>query len=143
MLYQHYRHHTPIQIRFNDIDKLNHVNNACYLTYFETARVQYFREVFATQVNWAKEGFVIARSEIDFKMPVYLDDEIFCFTAVEKIGNKSMVIRSALVKKKAGTLQECAGGLITVVARDYEKNENMQVPALWKQLITAFEKKEL
>ena len=37
-----FRHKTKIQIRFKDIDKLGHVNNANHITYFELARVDYF-----------------------------------------------------------------------------------------------------
>ena len=40
-----YRHTTPIQIRFADLDALNHVNNANYLTYIELARIHYLHDV--------------------------------------------------------------------------------------------------
>jgi acyl-CoA thioesterase FadM len=37
-----YIHKLKIQILFKDIDKQGHVNNANHITYFETARVDYF-----------------------------------------------------------------------------------------------------
>jgi len=37
---------TPIQIRFSDCDMLQHVNNAIYLQYFETARINFFNQKF-------------------------------------------------------------------------------------------------
>jgi acyl-CoA thioester hydrolase len=39
-------HTTTIQVRFADVDKLGHVNNAKYLTYFEIARMQFFKDEF-------------------------------------------------------------------------------------------------
>ena len=32
-----FRHHTDVQIRFNDIDILGHVNNTVYFSFYDTA----------------------------------------------------------------------------------------------------------
>ena len=45
MIFEDFKHVTPIQIRFVDIDRLDHVNNACYLNFFELGRVKYFNLV--------------------------------------------------------------------------------------------------
>lgn len=37
-----YRHHQPIQLRFNDIDMLGHVNNTLYFEYMDMAKTRYF-----------------------------------------------------------------------------------------------------
>ncbi|MES2678918.1 MAG: acyl-CoA thioesterase [Bacteroidota bacterium] len=123
------------------MDKLNHVNNAYYLTYLETARVQYFRQVFGNQVNWSETGFVIARSEINYIKPIYLNDDIYCLTSVIKLGNKSMTVQSAIVKKVGDDLVECAEGIIIMVAMDYTRHTNIRVPGLWRELISEFEGK--
>ena len=39
-----FKYKLKIQIRFKDIDKMGHVNNAIHLTYFETVRVEYFKD---------------------------------------------------------------------------------------------------
>ena len=33
---------TPIELRWRDLDALNHVNNASFLTFFEEARLRWF-----------------------------------------------------------------------------------------------------
>ena len=33
-------HKTPIQIRFNDVDVVGHVNNSVYQNYFDAARMR-------------------------------------------------------------------------------------------------------
>ena len=48
---------TPIQIRFSDCDMLQHVNNAIYLQYFETARINFFRKELPNW-NWKEEGII-------------------------------------------------------------------------------------
>ena len=51
---------TPIQIRFNDIDGMGHVNNAIYHEYFDTARLEYFHRVLGDVVNRHESGLIIA-----------------------------------------------------------------------------------
>ena len=34
-------HETPLQIRFNDVDVMGHVNNSVYQNYFDVARLRY------------------------------------------------------------------------------------------------------
>jgi acyl-CoA thioester hydrolase len=139
MTYSDYKHIIPIQIRFCDIDKLNHVNNACYHNYFELGRVNYFNQLFQEKINWDKEGFVLARTEIDHLLPVFLEDEIYCCTKVIKLGNKSITLKNCILKKSATGFSECAAGIGILVASDYVNNVSIQLPEAWRQLIQTFE----
>jgi len=51
-----FNHYTPIQIRFADLDALNHVNNANYMTYMETARMAYCEDVLSDDLDWTTVG---------------------------------------------------------------------------------------
>jgi acyl-CoA thioester hydrolase len=139
MTYADYKHMIPIQIRFCDIDKLNHVNNACYHNYFELGRVNYFNRLFQEKINWDKEGFVLARTEIDHLLPVFLEDEIYCCTKVIKMGNKSITLKNCIIKKSGDGFLECAAGIGILVASDYVNNISIQLPQAWRQLIQTFE----
>jgi acyl-CoA thioester hydrolase len=139
MTYADYKHIIPIQIRFCDIDKLNHVNNACYHNYFELGRVNYFNRLFQEKINWDKEGFVLARTEIDHLLPVFLEDEIYCCTKVIKMGNKSITLKNCIIKKSGDGFLECAAGIGILVASDYVNNISIQLPQAWRQLIQTFE----
>ena len=139
MNFQDYRHNTPIQIRFSDIDRLNHVNNACYLTYLETARLSYFHQVFHVHADWSKAGFFIARCEINYMKPLHLEDEVVCFTRMIGLGSKSMTLKSALAKRDAQEWTLCAEAIVTLVAMDYTTRISMPVPELWRRLIGEFE----
>lgn len=81
---------TQIQMRYGDLDGLNHVNNATYLTYFELGRINYFREFlggfFSRKVN-----FVVNHADIDFKKPIHFEDNPVMFTWISSIGNSSCV----------------------------------------------------
>ena len=135
-----YHHHIPIQIRFNDVDRLNHVNNACYLSFFELGRVCYFNDVFKNIIDWNKSGFVLARTEIDHLLPVYLNDQVTCYTKVTNLGNKSLNIENALTKYIDGQEIICAQGIGVLVAFDYKENCSIEIPQIWRERILMHEK---
>ena len=83
-------HKTPIQIRFNDIDIMAHVNNSVYQNYFDLARIQYFEKVFETQMNWEEKALVLAKITIEYLNPIFLEEEIIVLSKVYKLGNKSL-----------------------------------------------------
>lgn len=138
--FEDYKHGLKIQIRFSDIDKINHVNNACYLNYFETSRVNYFDTVFKGRNNWNKQGFVLARNEINHLVPIHLEDEIYCLTKVVQLGTKSLTLKNAIIKKVGDSYIESANGIGILVAMNYVTHESIALPEEWKQLINEFEK---
>jgi len=133
-------HCTPIQIRFKDIDRLGHVNNANHLTYFEIARTEYFREVFAERIDWHEEGTILARTEIDYRTPIFLRDELYCFTKVSRMGSKSFDMLNVLVRIENGQVVRCAEGRCVMVCMNYNTNETIAMPASWREAVAAYEK---
>lgn len=101
-----------IQVRFSDLDVLGHVNNNIYLSYFEMARVHYFKELLGTDWNWKQAGFVLAKNEIEYVRSVLLSDEPSIEIYVEQIGTKSFTLGYELKVKgviytKGKSVQVC------------------------------------
>ena len=139
-MYKGFKQITPIQIRFKDVDKMGHVNNANHLTYFELARMNYFEDVVKSKIDWLKQGVILARMEINYKQPVLLEDKVFVFTKCTRFGTKSFDLSHYLVKQNEnGEYTELAGGLSVVVCFDYEKGAAMAVPQDWVEKTKAFE----
>src|SRR5688572_21233536 len=137
--FKDYKHMTTIQVRFVDIDRLNHVNNSCYLSYCELGRVKYFMEVLGEVIDWNKHGFVLAHSEIDYFTPIYLDDEVYCFTKVTYLGSKSLSLKNEILKKHNGNWTECAMISGVLVAMDYLEHQSIEIPQVWRERINAYE----
>ncbi|WP_240631363.1 acyl-CoA thioesterase [Meiothermus granaticius] len=78
--------HTPVEVRFRDLDPLGHVNNAVYLTYAELGRMHYIRAMGADE---AGGNFILARAEVDFLRPVHLGESLEVRTRVPRVGNSS------------------------------------------------------
>src|SRR5207244_6214863 len=87
-----FKHATPIQIRFSDIDLAGHVNNATILTYFETARISFLDDMVGKANDWGNRGLILAHSEIDYLTPVYLQDTVKAYSRITRIGTKSFTM---------------------------------------------------
>lgn len=83
-------------VRFSDCDPLGHVNNAKYLTYLEQARIALWRRQAGMELRDAAmsggrrgEGFILARTEIDFRSPAHDGDELEVRLTLEGFGRTS------------------------------------------------------
>lgn len=134
-----FKHKTKVQVRFKDIDKLGHVNNANHLTYFELARVNYINDVFKSSINWNKEGIILARIEVDYLIPIFLEEEVWVYTRVSKIGNSSCEMEYRIVCMLNNIPKLAASGKSVQVCFNYEENKTMKMPESWKQYVLSFD----
>ena len=130
-----YKHKTKIQIRFKDIDKLGHVNNANHITYFELARVDYFDAIGeeGLKIDWINEGVILAKVEMEYKQPILLEDKLYVYTWVERMGSKSFDMACSMVKETNGTETEVAKGLAVIVCFNYTTNQSILIPDEWRK----------
>jgi acyl-CoA thioester hydrolase len=134
-----FRHKTRIQLRFKDLDSMGHVNNANHLTYFELARVSYFHEVVREEIDWHRQGIILARMEIDYKSPLLLQDEVWVHVRVSGFGRTSFTMEYLIVANRADGPVVAAIGKSVQVCFDYSRNMSVEVPPLWKSRAEAFE----
>ncbi len=84
-------------IRYGDLDRQGHVNNAVFSTYFETGRVAIiWDEHEGLQVPGATS--VLARVEIDFLKELHWPGTVEVGTAVADIGRSSYVFVQAVYR---------------------------------------------
>lgn len=133
------KHKAPIQIRFADTDMLGHVNNANYLTYMELARMSYFNEVVNDAVDWNKEGVILAKSVIDYRRPILLEDILHVHLCVDHISSKSFNFSYRFVVSKEGEEMVYAEGSTIMVCFDYQLNKSIVMPDKWKDRIRKYE----
>ena len=115
------------EIRFRDIDAMGHVNNAVFLSYFEQARIHFFRQLVGERWDWRSKGILVARNEINYRKPVHLHDAIHIHVGVEHIGNKSFTLNYAV--KCADEL--CADALSVLVYYNHSEGHSMVLPEEW------------
>jgi acyl-CoA thioester hydrolase len=87
----------PDLIRYADLDRQGHVNNAVFSTYFETGRVAIIWDQHeGLQVPGATS--VLARVEIDFLKELHWPGTVEVGTAVADIGRSSYVFLQAVYR---------------------------------------------
>ena len=121
-----YKFKTDIAIRFSDIDARGHVNNAVYLTYFEVARFNYWRDV--AHWNLKEIGIVIGRSEIHYLKPVTIEDILVCYVRVTRIGNSSFDVMHVLTKTTDKGQEICTTCKTVCISYDYGTNKSISIP---------------
>ncbi len=126
----------PVEVRYADIDALQHVNNARYFTYLEVARTRYMADVLGWGGDWNALSIIIARAVCDFKAPILYPDVVRVHIRVARLGEKSFDFEYAIVTGR-GVLAALASTV--QVAYDYERQQTMRVPDDWREKITAFE----
>ncbi|MBM2576556.1 acyl-CoA thioesterase [Jannaschia sp. Os4] len=64
------------RVRFHELDVLDHVNNAVYLSWFETVRIAYLRAYGISDYAGAADRpvLVLKRVEVDYHRPLHLED---------------------------------------------------------------------
>jgi len=118
---------TPIQIRFSDCDMLQHVNNAIYLQYFETARIAFFKQELPNW-NWNEQGIILLKNTVEYKLPLYLTDDCWIEVITEHIGTKSFTLSYQVkVKNDENVIVKTIGESI-LVCYNFIKKESINLP---------------
>ena len=112
-----------VQVRFSDLDVLGHVNNSVYLTYFESARVYYFKELLDEDWNWETDSIVLVKNEVEYIRPILLHDVPEIEISTAHIGSKSFTFAYEIRVK--GELH--SKGLSTLVAYDVHTRSTVAI----------------
>ena len=92
---------TPIELRWRDLDALNHVNNASFLTYFEEARLRWFATLAGP---WSTSGHspVLAAVQINYRRQLSWPRNVAVELSCERIGTTSLSLAHRLVDAASG-----------------------------------------
>jgi acyl-CoA thioester hydrolase len=134
-----FRFFHPIEVRYGDLDPQGHLNNAKYLTYFETARINYFTHLglFTPGQSFMDIGVIMADVRVTFHAPVQYGMPIKVGVRISKLGNKSMTVEQNIVH--AETDEALASGQVILVAFDYHTNKTLPIPKEMREVISNFE----
>jgi acyl-CoA thioester hydrolase len=129
----------PIEVRYADLDPQGHVNNASYVTYFETARVQYKRHIGTFQLgqSFMEIGVILADLQITFHAPIEWGTTVKVGVRTTRLGNKSLHLEQAIIDADNGNLY--ATGKVVLVAYDYQAGKSIPIPDDWREKISKFE----
>jgi acyl-CoA thioester hydrolase len=125
-----------VDIRFADIDAMGHVNNAVYFSYFEQARIHFFREMIGREWDWDEHGMIVARNEVDYLRPVYFRDNLFIHIGCSHLGNKSFTLTYTVIRPRPEGEEVVASGASVLVCFNHRDGQTRPIPESWRSALT-------
>lgn len=138
-----YRH--PVEVRFRDTDAMGHVNNAVYLTYFESARAGYYQAVTGLTIEGSATSpvnIILASARLDFRSPAFFGEELLVACRIGWAGRSSFSFEyrvEAGPDSKQGPGRLVAEGETVQVMYDYAASRPVRVPPDLLEQLAAFE----
>jgi len=123
---------TSIQVRFADVDLAQHVHNSVYLHWFELARMAFLKQIIPAEHDWKAQGLILARNEVDYRVPVRLNDAIEAEAWCSAVGSKSFNLSYRILRMGGGEPVICAEGRSVMVCFDYTQQRTIPVPETWR-----------
>ena len=136
-----FHHSYPLQLRFNDIDSLGHVNNSVYFTFYDLGKSRYFETVKKQSIDWRKADVVIANVNADFLSPIYSYEQVAVETCCIEIGNRSFKLMQRIVNTTTGEVKGICRTIM--VGFDVEAGVSAPISDEWKDAIRQFEGSDL
>lgn len=135
-----YYHVIDLQIRFNDIDILGHINNSVYLSFFDLGKAEYFVTALGQKMEIGKVGVAIVNINANFFAPSYFDEPLQVATAIVAMSKHSFTLDQRIFNPATGVVKCVAR---TVMAGfDPITATSQPIPDDFRRRAEAFEHKQ-
>lgn len=132
-----YHHRTPIQIRFNDVDRYGHVNNNAYFAYYDLGKEDYLNTVLRVDYRNADIVPIIANVNADFLQPIFYGDKIVVETRIAHVGQKSFTLEQRAVNEATGAV--VCHSTTVMVCFSLKQQQSAEVPENYRAAIRDYE----
>ncbi|MEJ2764703.1 thioesterase family protein [Photobacterium sp. MCCC 1A19761] len=113
---------TEIPVAWGEMDAFSHVNNVVYFRYFETARIDYFRDIdLMEEMKQTGIGPVLGETQCRYKLPVTFPDTLYVGSRVSSLQADRFTMEYAIVSQKLGAV--ATTGSATVVMFNFKTNK--------------------
>ena len=135
-----YKFFFPFRVRYSETDAQGIVFNAHFLTYFDTAIYEYFRNLpydLLDHANNTGTDFHVVRVVIDFLAPTRFDDEIEAYVRARNVGRSSTTFLVEIFSK--GSEKTLVRGEVVWVNTDQKTQKSAPVS---QELVAIIKAKE-
>ncbi len=124
---------TTHRLRFNDTDRLGHVNNAVFAVMLEQGRSEMAVEA-GLPLGGDAESLVIVRLELDFVREMMWPGEVLIETEVLRLGGRSFTVQQRLVHDN----EVCGRAQTVLVVLDREAKRAISIDP-WREALEAYQ----
>ena len=135
---QDFPYYQEIEVRYADLDTLQHVNNVTIMQYVENARIGYYQAA-GIWDGKIRQGFgmVVASVKIDFVSSILFRDPVRVGVKTGRIGGKSINFRFQVENSQSG--QVFARGEVVMVSFSQEEQKSVPVSQEWREKLASFD----
>jgi len=134
-----FKFNKELQLRWNDMDALGHVNNALFVTYFETGRGHFMMEA-CKGWDWTKHMFLIGSININYyKEMLLLSKSPKIWIKTSKLGTKSFTLDYAVTSEKNNETIIHALGSTTQVMFDMKTRKTIEMEGWMRTNLSEFD----
>jgi acyl-CoA thioester hydrolase len=117
-----------MKTRWKDMDALGHINNATFLTYLESGRIELVKKW-----DFKKPPFIQASTNIDYLRQLSHPASLQIGQKISRVGHKSFDILTGIFEE--GEEKPVAQAVTTLVGFDYESQKTVSVPEVIRQAL--------
>lgn len=132
-----FHHRQPVQLRFNDIDMLGHLNNSVYIQLMDLGKANYFHQFIDGRLDHDNLAIVVANINCDFHAPAYLEERLEVLTAVESMSERSLRLEQRVINADTGEVK--CRAITTMVNIDPKTHHATEISPLWRHLLSTYE----
>lgn len=132
-----------LRVRYVEIDAQSVVYNAHYLTYFDLGVTEYFRTLpydLLGQVERTGTDYHTVKALLEYKAPLYLDQEVEIYIRTARIGRSSLTFKMEIYVQEDDLLR--TSGELVWVNTDQRTHKSSPLPEELVTLIQARKKFE-
>jgi acyl-CoA thioester hydrolase len=135
-----FKHKFSVTVRFHEVDMLGVCNNAVYINFFETARLEYIKAAgLMPEKGIFSDGkiFFMVRNEINYRSHAYYDEVLDVYSRISFIKNSSFGYNHLIVKQKTGEIIVDGKGVVVFV--DPKTRKSISLPESFIEKVKLFE----
>ena len=128
-----------IPIAWGEMDSFQHVNNAAYFRYFESARIRYSEKLgLYKQKDETGIGPILGSTSCKYRLPLTYPDTVSVGTKIIDIAEDRFTMKYVVVSHKHQKIAAEGDGV--VVMYDYREGKKTAIPEEIRKRILAMEK---
>jgi acyl-CoA thioester hydrolase len=142
-------HRLEVFVRFGDTDAMGHANNARFLTYCESARIDYWEtvtgEAFGLATHGASESMILADIRVSYRAQAFFGERLTVESRIGRIGRTSFTLEHRITapSSERGQARLVATAEAVQVLFDYAADRPRPVPDETVACLEAFEGRPL
>lgn len=141
---ENYKFAVSLPVQFRDIDRRGHVNNAAYLSYLETVRLEYFINVLQIeQLDDYEEALpvLMVTQTINYRSPVLYREKLLIGVRINQVKKSSITFDFEMREEESKRL--IADGSYVHVVYTPATHRSKPVPEEWLKRFEEFENRKL